>query len=170
MVTPLDTVPTPPVPALSGDWTVRLADPATDGPATGPTSRATRTCLALLDGEPVALLRIHRVLGHPLRGCYPAGAHDLVLDLTLSGGGPADVESAGRLLRDVVPALFAADSRCRRVIAAPAEDDTSALRLFEAGAFRRVAEADLREGTVVLLAVEPPEITGLSTSLDDMPH
>jgi RimJ/RimL family protein N-acetyltransferase len=77
---------------------------------------------------------------------------------------------AVRLLRDLVRALFTAEPRCRRVIAAPDEDDTATQLLLEEGGFRRVTEADLPRGTVVLYAVEPPGLATLSTALDDMPH
>jgi hypothetical protein len=110
-------------------------------------------------------LRLYRVRDHPLRACYPYGAHDLAVRLVRQ-----DLAEAGRLLRDLVPALFAADPRCRRVVAAPAEDDIAAQAAFEAGGFRRVAEADLPDGSVVLYTVEPPEIAELPTALDDMPH
>lgn len=119
-------------------------------------------------------LRLHRVPDHPLRDCYPFGAHDLAVGLTLpgadetrAGGGPGP---AARLLRDLVPALFALDPGCRRVIAAPDEDDTATQLALESGGFRRIAEADLPGGSVVLFAAEPPGIARLSTALDDMPH
>jgi len=124
------------------------------------------------EGGPELFLELHRVPGHPLRACYPFGAHDLAIGLVLpspdeAGPGPGP---AARLLRDLVPALFALAPRCRRVIAAPDENDTAAQLALEQGGFRRIAEADLPGGSVVLFAAEPPGIAGLSTALDDMPH
>ncbi len=194
----LDTVPAPPVPALGSRWSLRTADPATDLPLltrwrSAPhaagfraapaspahlaaelrdrlTGRATRPLVAAWDGEPVAYLELHRVLHHPLRGCYPVGAHDLAVDLLVG-----DAERTGRglapdLLRELVPAVFAADPRCRRVVAAPDESNGPAVRAFRAGGFRAAAEADLPDRTVVLLVAEPPRVAGVPTALDDMPH
>ncbi|MGN9757283.1 hypothetical protein [Streptomyces sp. SD31] len=68
------------------------------------------------------------------------------------------------------PALFAADPHCRRIVAAPAEDDSPARLALETAGFRPVTEADLPGGTVVLYTAEPPAVMALSTALDDMPH
>ncbi|WP_200301220.1 GNAT family N-acetyltransferase [Streptomyces adelaidensis] len=121
------------------------------------------------------LVRVQHVRHHPLRACYPYGAHDLVVRLDergdRAGRGPLHgSESASALLRALVPALFAADARCRRVVAAPDEHDLEAQRVLAAGGLRRITEADLPDGSVVLFAVEPPDIAELSTALDDMPH
>ncbi|MBO4256353.1 GNAT family N-acetyltransferase [Streptomyces griseorubiginosus] len=110
---------------------------------------------------------LHSVPEHPLRACYPYGAHDLAVSIAASAGGEG---LAARLLRDLVRALFTAEPRCRRVIAAPEEDDTATQLLLVEGGFLRVTEADLPCRTVVLYAVEPPRLAGLSTALDDMPH
>lgn len=158
MAMTLEPAPVPPVPALGHGWTLRPADDTT--------GHARRTYIAALSGEPVAHLEIHRVRRHPVRACYPYGAHDLLLDLTVHTPGPA----GSGLLRELVPALFSTDPHCRRIIAAPAEDDTLALLTYERGGLRRVTEADLPGGTVVLLTAEPPQIAHLSTALDDMPH
>jgi hypothetical protein len=144
-----------PVPALGGGWTLR---------ATTERSGTSREFTASLDGGPEIVLHIHRVRHHPLRACYPYGDHDLAVDLTV-----AEPEVPA-LLRELVPALFAASPRCRRVIAAPDERDIRAQEALEAGGFLRIAEADLPDRSVVLLVAEPPTITALSTALDDMPH
>jgi hypothetical protein len=151
MATVLDDVPTAPVPALGGGWTLRPA--------------AAHAYAAARDSGPVILLGIHRVRHHPLRACYPFGAHDLVVEFRNPVADPAP-----DLLRELVPALFGSTPNCRRIIAAPDEDDARTQRALEAGGFSRVAEADLPAGSVVLYAAERPEIARLSTALDDMPH
>ncbi|GAQ65253.1 hypothetical protein SsS58_05662 [Streptomyces scabiei] len=148
------------------------------------------------------LVHVQAVPHHPVRACYPFGAHDVVVwlgdgdDETDHDDGETDhsddknhdgdvetghgdrgaraarvpEEAGADLLRVLVPALFAADARCRRVVAAPDEYDGHTQRVLVAGGFRRITEADLPHGSVVLFAAEPPEIAGLSTALDDMPH
>lgn len=148
--------------AVAG-WTLR---PVAN--AAYPARRTTRTYTASRDdGGPEIGFAVHRVPDHPLRACYPFGAHDLAL--SLAPPAPAPAATVG-LLQGLVPALFTADPHCRRVIAAPDENDTAAQLLLEQGGFIRVAEADLPQGSVVLYAVEPPGLAGLSTALDDMPH
>lgn len=166
MATDLDDVRVPPVPAIGGGWALRrVAEPS------GSPRSTARTYAAALDGGPEEILvRIQRVLHHPLRGCYPFGSHDLAVDLVLPEPAPSGQSPASGLLRGLGPALFAAAPNCRRVIAAPDEHDVRAQRVLEAGGFRRITEADLPDGSVVLFAVEPPGIAGLSTALDDMPH
>lgn len=130
-------------------------------------------------------VHVQRVQHHPVRACYPFGAHDLVVWLGDGGTGRTEhgdradhADRAGRvpeaagadLLRVLVPALFAAAPRCRRVIAAPDERDVHAQRVLSAGGFRRITEADLPDCSVVLFAAEPPALAELSTALDDMPH
>lgn len=100
---------------------------------------------------------IQRVHRHPVRACYPYGAHDLLVELPLPSP-------------DLVPSLFAAHPRCRRIVAAPAEEDTAGQLALEAAGFRRITEADLATGTVVLFVAEPPEVMRVPTALDDMPH
>lgn len=146
-------------------------------------------------GSAELLVHVQAVPHHPVRACYPFGAHDVVVWLgdgddetdhgdhgTDHGDGGTDhgdrgaraarvpEEAGADLLRVLVPALFAADARCRRVVAAPDEYDGHAQRVLLAGGFRRITEADLPHGSVVLFAAEPPEVAGLSTALDDMPH
>ncbi|MFE3851756.1 GNAT family N-acetyltransferase [Streptomyces griseorubiginosus] len=161
MTTSLD-VPPPPEPAPGSDWTLSSLADADVG------SRA--YAAAPRGGGPAAELRLHRVQHHPLRAAYPYGAHDIALALVLPDRSEAGQEQAGRLLGDLVPALFTADPRCRRVVAAPAEDDTAAQTALANGGFRRVTEVDLPGGSVVLFTAEPPWIADLSTALDDMPH
>ncbi|MER6077388.1 GNAT family N-acetyltransferase [Streptomyces sp. NPDC001833] len=157
----VDQVPTPPEPRLGGGWTLRLL---TDSPAVS-------YAVTGADGGPPILLRLRRVLRDPVRACYPFGAHDLVVGVVPSEGDPdAGRSMTARLLRVLVPALFAADPHCRRLVAAPDEDDTVTREVLEEGGFRQVAEADLPGGSVVLFAAERPEVAGLSTALDDMPH
>ncbi|WP_416981136.1 GNAT family N-acetyltransferase [Streptomyces sp. T028] len=164
------TVPALGEPRLGDRWRLR----ALVGPPTGPPPRPGERTYAVraAAGGPELLLDVHRVFAHPVRACYPFGAHDLVVGLVLPGPDPAGSGRAlaARLLRDLVPALFALDPRCRRVVAAPDEDDTAGRLALAEGGFRRVAEADLPGGSVVLFAAEPPRITALSTALDDMPH
>ncbi|WP_073785238.1 GNAT family N-acetyltransferase [Streptomyces sp. CB01580] len=171
-----------PVPALPGHvcgWTLR---PAGSAPATGATvpfgtdpAGAVRTCTANSghDGGPVVRVTIHRVLHHPLRGCYPVGAHDLLLELDITeprNPATGDGRDTAGLLRSLVAALFAADPSCRRITAAPPVEDTAARERYAAGGFRPVAEADVREGTVVLMVVEPTQVTTIDTALSAMPH
>ncbi|WP_327699142.1 GNAT family N-acetyltransferase [Streptomyces sp. NBC_00459] len=169
MATAPDAQPALGEPRLGGRWVLR----ALARPPYGLRRERTYSVRAA-EGGPELFLRLHRVPDHPLRDCYPFGAHDLAVGLTLpgadetrAGGGPGP---AARLLRDLVPALFALDPGCRRVIAAPDEDDTATQLALESGGFRRIAEADLPGGSVVLFAAEPPGIARLSTALDDMPH
>lgn len=112
----------------------------------------------------MSVLRIHHVRHHPLRACYPYGAHDLAVDVT------STAPEVPALLRELVPALFAKYPRCRRVIAAPDEGDVRTQEVLAAAGFLRVTEADLPGGSVVLFTAEPPSLAGLSTALDDMPH
>ncbi|MGW2647170.1 GNAT family N-acetyltransferase [Streptomyces sp. NPDC001393] len=166
MITFSDLAPTPPEPVLNAGWELRPIDePATASPQAARTYTVTPA-----GGGPTALLRVHRVPHHPLHACYPFGAHDLAVGLDLSDPGAPGQVLASQLLRAFVSALFAADSRCRRIVAAPDESDTVTQVVLEAGGFRRVAEADLPDASVVLYAAEPPDITRISTALDDMPH
>ncbi|MFK0154741.1 GNAT family N-acetyltransferase [Streptomyces sp. NPDC090493] len=160
----LNPVPAPPEPVLGG-WTLRpLTEPEVS-------QRTGRTYSASRDGGGTAVvLRLHRVLHHPLRASYPFGAHDLAVNLVVPEPTRAGQEAAARLLHALVPALFAADPYCRRVVAAPDEDDAAMQLTLETGGFHRIAEADLPDGSVVLFAAEPDGIAGLSTALDDMPH
>lgn len=160
---------------LGAPWVLR---PLAGAAPTEPPGRTARTyAVTPVDGGPVILLDLHRVADHPLRACYPYGAHDVAVGLVPPGpaedgrapAGPGP-RPAARLLRDLAPALFAADPRCRRVIAAPDVDDTAFQHALEDGGFQRVTEADLPGGSVVLFAAEPPEVAHLSTALDDMPH
>lgn len=133
-----------------------------------PARQTTRVYAASpVEGPAEVEFSLHSVPEHPLRACYPFGAHDLAVSVVPPAGRE---RLAARLLRDLVRALFTAEPRCRRVIAAPEEDDTATQLLMEEGGFLRVTEADLPGGTVVLYAVEPPSLAGLSTALDDMPH
>jgi len=149
-----DSVPMPVLPALGDGWTLR---PAGHG---GHTYLASHP-----DGPEAFTVGVRRVWQDPLRAAYPIGAHDIAVRLD-----PSAPERAAGLLRALAPALFAADPRCRRIVAAPHEDDPRTQRVLADGGFRRVAEADLPGGPVVLFAAEPPHIAGLSTALDDMPH
>ncbi|MER5802172.1 GNAT family N-acetyltransferase [Streptomyces mirabilis] len=161
MTTSLDVSP-PLEPSPGAGWTLRpLADAGQGVRAYAAVPRG--------GGAPVEL-RLHRVQHHPLRACYPYGAHDIAVGLVLPDLTEAGQDLAGRLLKNLVPALFSADPLCRRVVAAPAEEDIAAQSVFEAGGFRRVTEVDLSDGSVVLFAAEPPRITDLPTALDDMPH
>jgi hypothetical protein len=155
---PSDSVPAPPVPALGPGWTLRPLD----DPAAGARSYA----VTAADGGPALRLRVHRVARHPVRACYPYGGRDLALE----PGSWDDPGPLARLLRAFVPALLAADPDCRRVVAAPDEDDAAAHAVLEAGGLLRVTEAELPDGAVVLFAAEPPNLAGMSTALDDMPH
>ena len=162
----LDSVPVPPEPVLGGGWTLRPA--AEDG---RPARNAQRTWAVTRDGGgPTFLLHLGRVTHHPVRACYPFGAHDLVVAVVLSEATPSAEGDASRLLRQLVPALFAADARCRRIVAAPVRHDAASQQVLDAGGFRQIAEAELHDGDVVLFAAERPEIADLSTALDDMPH
>jgi len=159
-------VPTTPEPVLGADWSLRPVDePVTAAPQTARTYAVTAA-----EGGPALLLRVHRVADHPLHSCYPYGAHDLALGLVLPDHGPSGRALGVRLLRAVVPALFAADARCRRIVAAPDESDTVTQAALEEGGLVRVTEADLPHASVVLFAAEPPDLAGMSTALDDMPH
>ncbi|MGC0416904.1 GNAT family N-acetyltransferase [Embleya sp. AB8] len=146
--------PALPVPTLDG-WTLRRVAGAAPG-----------TYTAWHGGEPLTRLELRRVAGDRLRNCYPYGEHDLAVRVHPA----APRATVVALLRALVPALFAADPRCRRVVAAPAENDAAARAVYVAGGLRQVAEADLPEGTVVLLTAEPPQLAELPTSLADMPH
>ncbi|WP_326731651.1 GNAT family N-acetyltransferase [Streptomyces phaeochromogenes] len=123
-----------------------------------------------LSDEAVLRLGISRVLGHPLRGCYPPGARDLALDIRLAEAGRSGQRLALGFLRTLTPALFAADPQCRRVVAAPAAADTAVRQVFEAAGFRETGEAVLLGHSVVLLVAEPTRIVNQSVALDDMPH
>jgi hypothetical protein len=153
-----DTAPMPSVPALDGGWVLR--------PTGAPSGPAEHRYLASSGDVPEEFpVRVQRVWQHPLRAAYPMGAHDVVVWLDRSAP-----DAAAGLLRALTPAVFAVDPRCRRVVAAPDEGDLRTQRVLEDGGFRRIAEADLPGGTVVLFVAEPPGIAGLSTALDDMPH
>jgi hypothetical protein len=158
MTTSLD-APPPPEPVLGAGWTLRPLADADSG--------ARAYAVAPEGGGTEVELRLHRVQHHPLRAGYPYGAHDIVMELLLVDGAR---NTAGQLLNALIPALFHGDPLCRRVVAAPAEDDTATQTALENGGFRRVTEADLPGGSVVLFTAEPPWIADLSTALDDMPH
>ncbi len=193
-MTPLatGTVPPPPTPCLGGGWTLRPADPAADlalvhgwfaasgrarsrdalqGELRGQLAgRAARPCIVSLHDEPVIYLEVHRVLHHPVRACYPVGAHDLALELVLGAPRSACSQLVADLLPELTSALFAFDPRCRRVTAAVDVEDTATVGDFEVGGFRHVTDADLPDRGVALLVAEPPEVAAIPTSLDAMPH
>ena len=156
-------------PRLGDRWVLRtLAGPPYERPRRPSRTYAVRPA----EGGPELFLELHRVPGHPLRACYPFGAHDLAVGLVLpspdeAGPGPGP---AARLLRDLVPALFALAPRCRRVIAAPDETTPPPNSPWRTADSAGSQEADLPGGSVVLFAAEPPGIAGVSTALDDMPH
>lgn len=157
----LDAPPVPSLPLRAAGWTLRPTTASADV-SRGNARVHTATC----DAGPAVRLEIHRVPHHPLRACYPFGAHDLILSVTP----PTETAPITELLRSLLSALFTADPRCRRIIAAPAENDSETQRTLEAAGFRRVTEADLPDGSVVLYTAEPPAVTSVSTALDDMPH
>ncbi|MFH8475681.1 GNAT family N-acetyltransferase [Streptomyces sp. NPDC018000] len=164
--------PVPALPGAVGAWTLR---PAPAAPVEGgltlpaPAAGTARAYTALRGGcAPAFQVEIQRVLSHPLRGCYPVGAHDLLLAVIPLA--PQPEPDAVALLDALTQALFGADPRCRRVMAAPDVADVPALERYTAGRFRTVAEADLHERTVTLMVVEPPQVMEVSTALDDMPH
>lgn len=171
-------LPVPDLPGHVAGWSLR---PTGSEPVAGAAlfgaapAGAVRAYVAGIghDGPPAARVTIHRVLHHPLRDCYPVGAHDLLLEVVATAPqppSPADVPDTTALLGSLVAALFTADPSCRRIMTAPAVEDTAAQERYAAGGFRPVAEADLREGTVVLMVVEPVQVTTIATALDDMPH
>ncbi|MEU9763390.1 GNAT family N-acetyltransferase [Streptomyces sp. NPDC001834] len=170
-------LPVPTLPGHVSGWDLRPAGSSPTAGATAPFGAApagavrTYTASTGHDGRPGARVTIHRVLHHPLRGCYPVGAHDLLLELDVTQTASADggQDTAG-LLHSLVAALFTADPSCRRITAAPAVEDTAAQERYAAGGFRPVAEADVREGTVMLMVAEPAQITTIATALSAMPH
>ena len=171
--------PVPALPDHAGGWTLRPA-PSTPPGGGPPLPASARAYLALRDGseEPAFRVVVQRVLDHPLRGCYPVGGRDLLLSLLPLSPAPLSPEplpsrpepEAGALLDALAQALFGADPCCRRVMAAPDSDDVRAQERYASGRFRAVAEADLHERSVTLMVVEPAQVTGVSTALDDMPH
>ncbi|MFD6279174.1 GNAT family N-acetyltransferase [Streptomyces sp. NPDC060209] len=168
----------PSLPSHIDDWSLRLtgAGPVAGavpfGAAPAGAARAYHASTGH-DGASAARVTIHRVLNHPLRGCYPVGAHDLLLELVIAAPRPpsfVDAPNTSALLESLVAVLFAADPSCRRIMTAPAVEDTDAQERYTAGGFRPVAEVDVHEGTVVLMAIEPVQITTIATALDEMPH
>lgn len=153
-----------PVLAIGGGWALRPIDEPLDHRRTSAHGYAASRGDGDVDGPEEFRVRVQRVRHHPLRACYPYGAHDFVV--WLDGHG----DHAPELLRALTSALFAADARCRRVIAAPDEYDVDAQRVLTAGGFCGIAEVDLPGGSIVLFAAEPPDLAELSTALDDMPH
>ncbi|MFD0035393.1 GNAT family N-acetyltransferase [Streptomyces sp. NPDC055059] len=166
-------LPVPSLPSHVNDWSLSLTG---SGPVAGAVPfGAARAYHASTghDGAPATRVTIHRVLNHPLRGCYPVGAHDLLLELVITAPrppSPVDAREVSVLLESLVAVLFAADPSCRRIMTAPAVEDTDAQERYAAGGFRSVGEADVHEGTVVLMVIEPAQITTIATALDDMPH
>ncbi|MER5357571.1 hypothetical protein [Streptomyces sp. NPDC002785] len=160
--------PVPALPARVGVWTLR---PVPSTPLDGglPLPATARAYTARRGGSaPAFRVEIQRVLSHPLRGCYPVGARDLLLALQPLTPQPEPETAA--LLDALTRALFGADPHCRRIMAAPDAEDVPGQERYAAGHFRTVAEADLHERTVTLMVVEPPQVTEVSTALDDMPH
>ncbi|MGW9132423.1 GNAT family N-acetyltransferase [Streptomyces sp. NPDC055681] len=180
---PLTTVghlplPVPSLPSHVNDWSLRptgsgpVAGAAPFGAAPAGAARAYHASTGH-EGPPETRVTIHRVLHHPLRGCYPVGAHDLLLELVITAPRPPSpvvAPDTSGLLGSLVAALFAADPSCRRIMTAPDVEDTAAQERYAAGGFRPVAEADVYEGTVVLMVIEPVQVTTIATALDDMPH
>lgn len=177
-------VPPPPIPSLSGGWSLRpvcsTADlavirdwPTVSGEApgrTGDAGRSSRVLLAACDSVPVLCVEAHRVVHHPLRDCYPVGAHDLVLEFVAYTSRADARELLVSLLPELTRAFFTADPRCRRITVAPDADRTAEIEAFLDGGFGFADEVDMPERTVVLLAVEAPRIAGIATALDAMPH
>ncbi|AHH17698.1 hypothetical protein NONO_c29090 [Nocardia nova SH22a] len=148
-------VASPIVPAVPAPWNVDIR------------SRTTRGAdleLARSGGVRVGV-RLRRCVAGRLRDSYPVAGHDIEVEVS----DPSEPEVLADLLGTLVPALWKAEPRCRRIIFAPLADDERTVAAARSCGFRPVVEVDLAEATVLLMVAEPGWVTALDGGLDDVP-
>jgi RimJ/RimL family protein N-acetyltransferase len=108
-------------------------------------------CLASYDGEPFAYLELYRVRLDVLAAYYEYDDHDWGVHVAIGDAARTGAGLGRRLLAAVADALFAADPRCRRVVAEPDVRNAPSLRAFAAAGFERSAKLDLPGKTAALM-------------------
>jgi RimJ/RimL family protein N-acetyltransferase len=175
----------PPLPKLSAPWELRLLQPDSDDAARlvrwmsaphvsrfwdqdWPAERwnqvltaqlaggFSRPVLASHAGRPLAYLEIYRTNRDIVSRHYPAQPHDLGVHLAIG-----DLEATGRglgrqLMRALVPALWAADPACTRVLVEPDAGNVAARKMFSAAGFTLLNESDLGHKRAALMVADQP--------------
>jgi lysine N-acyltransferase len=108
-------------------------------------------CMVSLDGTELGYLELYRVQRDPLSAYYDCDVNDWGVHVAI---GEPDRIGGGigrRLLAALTDALFAADPRCRRVVAEPDVRNEASIRAFAAAGFVAVAQVQLPDKTAVLM-------------------
>ena len=151
------TEPGGPVPVidLGADWLVTAE------------SRSTTGVRRQVDRAGVSIdLALERAVAGPFREAFPAGEHDLLVQL-----GPADdLEAVGDLLATHASAFSAADPACRRLVFSAPEGHLAVVDVAERAGFRYVADVETVGGAFSLLVVEPGWVTSVDMDLDHVPQ
>ncbi|MCP3801264.1 acetyltransferase [Allokutzneria sp. A3M-2-11 16] len=169
-----------PVPALTGEWTLRLAAPEGDDLdlvhrwmhephvsrfwkqdwpkekwreelASQLSGDRSRPCFLMKDGEPVMYVEIYRVVRDQLAAAYSALPGDVGLHLAIG-----DTKWTGRgVATTTMPllakALLDADEDCTRVVLEPDVRNVPAIRALRSGGFHHRGEITLPDKTAALL-------------------
>jgi RimJ/RimL family protein N-acetyltransferase len=172
-------VPAPPVPHVTGPWSIRPARVSEDlerlvrwmhaphvatfwkqaWPEAQWRAELERQlagdhslpCVLKLEGVPVAYLEVYRVVRDRLAGHYAQRPHDLGVHVAIGELGSTGRGLGRTLLREVAQGLLAADPRCTRVVAEPDAGNAPSLRAFTAAGFRVVGPITLPDKAATLL-------------------
>ncbi|ASW55470.1 GNAT family N-acetyltransferase [Plantactinospora sp. KBS50] len=113
-----------------------------------------RPCLVARDGTPLAYVEIYRTPRDVVGRHYDADPYDLGVHLAIGDRDNTGRGVGRRLVRALVAGLFAADPRCRRVLADPDERHVVARRMFAAAGFRPLGVYDIGHKHAALYAHE----------------
>lgn len=111
-------------------------------------------CMLSLDGTELGYVELYRVRRDPLGDYYDCDLYDWGVHVAI---GEPDRIGGGigrRLLAALAGALFAADPRCRRVVAEPDVRNEPSIRAFAAAGFVRVADLRLPDKTAALMVYQ----------------
>ena len=117
-----------------------------------------------LSGDAVTLV-LSRSARSSLAAAYPVGSSDLLV--TVEAGEPAAV---GQALASLVPALWQADPKARRLLVAVEHEDAALTEALTRAGLAHAVAVDTAEGTTVtLFAAEPEHVRNEPSDIDDMP-
>lgn len=113
------------------------------------------------DGEPRGTVQVVLAADSDVRGAYPAGLHDRLLE-------PSEDATAASLQIASEQVMYA-DSRCRRLVVAVPEEDVPQIARAESAGYRYVVDVDLVARSVSLMVAEPDWVLEESRNIDDVP-
>lgn len=142
------------VPTLPGPWRAVI------------TSRSSTKLLIDISGESdtEVSVELERCTVGRLRHAYPVNAQDIEIRVRRSHG------AVGTLLGVLVPAVWAVDPRCRRIVFAAPVADSDSISAAQAAGFRKVLDVELPEAELSLFVAEPDWVTGADMDLDRVPE